>query len=119
MGELKPCPFCGDIPGYSTAYISMTGDKDEFTGSCPNCGLRLPVSWKDPMYAKMRWNTRPIEAALRARIEELTIPEDIKSMVIDGMRYAEMVSRRTGWINSADAYQKCIDWLTAYKEAQG
>lgn len=59
--ELKPCSFCGGVPVVMTMYSG--GGLSKFV-ACLNChsGTSLSI---------VEWNTRPIEDALRARIEEL------------------------------------------------
>ena len=56
MSELKPCPFCGEMP---------IGQDDRYMCSTLGCVMQEnTISAKD-------WNTRPIEDALTARIAEL------------------------------------------------
>jgi len=59
MSELKPCPFCGDMPASMKAELD---GKKRY--GCKNC---TPNLW----YTPERWNTRPIEDALNARVAEL------------------------------------------------
>ena len=57
--KVKPCPFCGDMPASMKAELD---GKKRY--GCKNC---TPNLW----YTPERWNTRPIEDALNARIAEL------------------------------------------------
>jgi hypothetical protein len=56
MTELKRCPFCGGEK-VSIQDVEFTDQVD-----CENCGYITSPS---------RWNTRPIEDELNARIKEL------------------------------------------------
>lgn len=62
MNELKPCPLCG---GSAT--------KGMFSVWCVRCGNQTPedVDITSEEIIK-KWNTRPIEDALRSHVEELT-----------------------------------------------
>jgi len=61
-GELKPCPFCG----------SKNTTLDYFEISCPQELGTLVLCGDCGSYSTVdRWNTRPIEDALNARIAEL------------------------------------------------
>lgn len=59
MTELKPCPFCGELPEV------IKEEYQECQCVTPGC----------PMYVYVckfeRWNTRPIEDALRAEVKRL------------------------------------------------
>lgn len=66
--KLKPCPFCGKEP-----YVGKTGyagcvngdtymDDKRIYDTCPITGEAM---------TKEQWNSRPIEDALRKRVEEL------------------------------------------------
>jgi Lar family restriction alleviation protein len=62
--ELKPCPFCGSDE--VTVEIRRWQDSEGYWDKmiwveCPYCNGLKPE----------KWNTRPIEAALRARVAEL------------------------------------------------
>ena len=65
MINLKPCPFCGEMP---------IGQDDRYMCSTLGC-----VMQEDTISAK-EWNTRPIEDALTARIAEL---KDVLEKVYD------------------------------------
>ena len=56
MSELKPCPFCGEMP--------------ETDGRLVQCYL-MPCSARNFKMLLDSWNTRPIEDALNKRIAEL------------------------------------------------
>jgi len=62
--ELKPCPFCGS--NALDCYIS--DDTDSSCVSCLDCKASTPP-WLDARSAHEHWNTRPVEDALRARLE--------------------------------------------------
>lgn len=66
--ELKPCPFCGKDP-----YVGKTEHVGCANGDTYMAGKRLyntcPIAG-DAM-TKEQWNTRPIEDALRKRVQEL------------------------------------------------
>ena len=73
MSELKPCPFCGTLPQANTWIFYGISETRYF---CPNqeCPLSVRTSTLE------RWNRRPIEDALTARIAEL---EEFK-MIVEG-----------------------------------
>jgi Lar family restriction alleviation protein len=71
--ELKPCPFCGS----EKVHIVYC---NEAYGVCDSCGARgksYPDEYGhiaesiDREWAVKSWNTRPLEDALRANIDEL------------------------------------------------
>ena len=57
MSELKKCPFCE----FQVSYPATSSDDNGYT-TCPNCGGKAPHSV---------WQSRPIEDALQAKIDEL------------------------------------------------
>ena len=64
--ELKPCPFCGET--------SLTIEDNQMVQDvhvlCKDCGAK--TSFDGIRYAVAgRWNVRPVERALKSRIEEL------------------------------------------------
>ena len=64
MSELKPCPFCGKEPSIyeDTGYVY-----------CPNDDCMAADSYLEKAILPVeKWNTRPIEDALNARIAELS-----------------------------------------------
>lgn len=69
---LKPCPFC---PLDKNSYIELRSVPihpyllDHYV-FCRMCGARGP-SCRTPEKAAQEWNTRPIEAAIRADSAEL------------------------------------------------
>jgi Lar family restriction alleviation protein len=63
MSELKKCPFCG-------GEAEIIYDIGWYTGSCNACGA-ISQSDLGNSGAIEVWNTRPIEDALQARIDEL------------------------------------------------
>jgi hypothetical protein len=71
--ELKPCPFCGNTQGNGMGISSAFKDKVY----C-QCGCLKPLQG---------WNARPLEDALRKKLEEL-LAKDSKPMLVtkDGQR---------------------------------
>jgi len=65
MSELKPCPFCGEMPKVNTWTMHGITESRCF---CDN--EKCPV-YLSKTIAIDDWNTRPIEDALNARIAEL------------------------------------------------
>lgn len=61
MSEMKPCPFCGAMP--------------ETDGKLVQCYL-MPCAFRRFKMPVEAWNTRPIEDALRKRIDELEAEND-------------------------------------------
>ena len=76
MSEIRPCPFCGVVP-----TISGDPDSEEYVRGyclgfvgCFNEQCPMPqdvVIEPTQKEATAKWNTRPIEDALTARIAEL------------------------------------------------
>lgn len=62
--ELKPCPFCGEIPTKIEATRSRPAEV-----LCANMAANCIAS-RASGYIE-QWNTRPIEDGLRARVAEL------------------------------------------------
>lgn len=65
MSELKPCPFCGEMP--------MLFDRPCYYYQCikEKCQGQ-EMSWNNTAQeALVSWNTRPIEDALQSRIAEM------------------------------------------------
>lgn len=62
MTEFKPCPFCGSADIH---------DDDSSWFWCMDCGYGFEYGsgWKTGWVEQ--WNTRPIEDALRAEVEQL------------------------------------------------
>lgn len=63
--ELRPCPFCGEMPKVHDWKLKGITDKRCFCDN-ENCPVYLSKT-----IAIDDWNTRPIEDALTARIAEL------------------------------------------------
>ena len=81
MSDLKPCPFCGQIPEFVYEDVEPQNDhwysgKKEHFLKC-HCGLALfDGSFHDgfgnlPEEAAKKWNARHLEAALESRVKEL------------------------------------------------
>ena len=64
MSELKLCPFCGTLPQANTWIFRGISETRYF---CPNQECPLSVR----AVTLERWNSRPIEDALTARIAKL------------------------------------------------
>jgi Lar family restriction alleviation protein len=65
MSELKPCPFCGEMPELSTRPC--------YYYQCVKSGCEgQEVSWNNTEEEALKsWNTRPIEDALCAEVAKL------------------------------------------------
>ena len=64
--ELKPCPFCGE----TSLIIEDNQMVQDVHVLCKDCGAK--TSFDGIRYAVAgRWNVRPVERALKSRIEEL------------------------------------------------
>lgn len=86
MSELKPCPFCGNAVKVAISYgYSVCNYKYWNGGVTCKCGNKLSSprfmnSRKEVKeFLVTRWNSRPIEDALRARIKELEEALSIKN----------------------------------------
>lgn len=73
--QLKPCPFCGGEPRYTTVHFA--GDSF-YTVSC-DCGMHFT----DDTDVAERWNTRATETPNRERIIELV--EELSDLVGGGI----------------------------------
>jgi len=69
--ELRPCPFCGEMPKVNNWTLKGITDKRCFCDN-ENCPVYLSKT-----IAIDDWNTRPIEDALTARIAELELRLDV------------------------------------------
>ena len=77
MDELKPCPFCGNVP-YVVEHYSIGNHyplnecdikSPIITVGCERCGITSS-------YAPEFWNHRPAEEALKAEVEKLKAEND-------------------------------------------
>lgn len=86
--ELKACPFCGKMPRENSVTLPFDVGGRRKIAQCA-CGAFLYTG---------RWNTRPIEAELQQRIDELTaeltaLREQVRWIPVsekepsDGVRY--------------------------------
>jgi len=74
--ELKPCPFCGGKAELFN-YLSNHLSKERFWIACIACTADVPSTESKEDILK-RWNTRPIEDALKAENE--TLKQKIKEL---------------------------------------
>ena len=85
--KLKPCPFCGQNSA------EMRNDKNYFTVWCRSCGaMRNELGYISKEAVTTRWNKRPIEDALRARLE--AAEELIEAFMSIGVDMDEMINIR-------------------------
>lgn len=71
MSELKPCPFCGEMPKVNDWTLKGIFDKDVIDKRCFCENGECPV-YLSKTIAIDDWNTRPIEDALNKRVAELS-----------------------------------------------
>lgn len=76
MSELKPCPFCGEMPQVNTWMMHGITESRCF---CDN--EKCPV-YLSKTIAIDDWNNRPIEDALNARIAELEAENERLSQLL-------------------------------------
>lgn len=67
--KFNPCPFCGGNHIHLEKY-DFNETQKAWKAVCNNCWFELG-RFDTCDYAHERWNTRPIESALQARIAEL------------------------------------------------
>lgn len=76
--ELKPCPFCGELPVGDDGQVATRHTDGSKWGAVSCCcsgpevrtGYEAVENWMDDAIAE--WNTRPIEDAQSAEIARLT-----------------------------------------------
>jgi len=83
MDRLKPCPYCG---------VELSGTKDLFTNGtswrCPNgCIEKMKQPMPDEEFYQC-WNTRPIENALRASLDEWKADAERLAELVEAQRNA-------------------------------
>jgi len=70
--ELKPCPFCGDIPGPDSFDFTDCSKWGAVMCCCNGpqvrTGYKKEGAWRDG--ARIAWNTRPIESRLERELAE-------------------------------------------------
>jgi hypothetical protein len=122
MGDYITCPNCGkhhDTTAYPNPYVFGERKEDEATIKLRE-GLRESINVFCEKSATIIGGAISAEfakkdetiTALRARIEELTIPDEICVTAIIALHLmAEDYSPK-------DVPQRALDWLTAYKEAK-
>lgn len=104
--KLKPCPFCGSSDLFvKRAVIAEYHDETPFIqcDSCGfaikdkelcidiNCGPKENEKFMDRQVAS-KWNTRPVEDALKAELEDLLyflrfVAEDVACNSMPGLAY--------------------------------
>jgi len=103
MSELKPCPFCGEVP---------TWDKNMAATLC-DCYAYYDLL--DPKFTK--WNNRPIEDALQARIDEL---EHKNEVLMDSYLESETINDKGELVGSLEHFRQRIaeleKQLQSYKD---
>lgn len=69
--EIKPCPFCNQIPTINTNWDDAWGDGDTECVLSVECENDICPAIKIGEVKPEDWNNRPIEDALLRRIAEL------------------------------------------------
>ena len=68
---LLPCPFCGGgCLEIVEIEIPFMENKEWFSVRCLNCKFECDTQ-KDDIIAKRKWNARPTEEALQAKLDEM------------------------------------------------
>ena len=93
MSELKPCPFCGGN-AYECDYTHPNGG-DWYFVKCDVCDAKSD-EYHTQEVANNKWNTRPIEDALRAEVEQLKADNSRMREVLD-----EIINAYDGIIKKA------------------
>ena len=84
MSDLKPCPFCGEMPKVNEWTLKGITDKRCF---CDN--EKCPV-YLSKTIAIDDWNTRPIEDALNKRIARAKELLDAEMLPYKGTRTIDL-----------------------------
>lgn len=71
MGDLKPCPFCGE-----TELSTCRDEFGERVTFCDNCGVCGPPSEDDTEQILEAWNTRATTPEVKALVEASTALRD-------------------------------------------
>jgi hypothetical protein len=80
--ELKPCPFCGEPAEKTRNYLGVV-TLEAYRCSNSFCNVNPFVSGTSYEMAAERWNTRPVEDALRDYINALeTSVFDVLSEIV-------------------------------------
>ena len=75
--ELKKCPFCG------SELVIYHSAGDVTVVRCGDCGARVDAPMGLYRNAHAAWNTRPLEDALQARIDDLEGEIELKRITLD------------------------------------
>ena len=108
--ELKPCPFCGE-----QVFTPLVSSLDDGYTRCISCGAKMQRS---------RWQTRPIEDALRLRIAELSQAVGLittlkPTMVMDTEHPLDMAKEVAEYVTVRIAELEAeIDQLTAHSDIE-
>ena len=94
MSDLKPCPFCGTTNELKECrFLDMVGMV--YSIECKKCNDTRVMSLVSMEAAKMKWNTRPAEDALKAEIERLkSIIEELTKPRTGGIKAAVQTARK-------------------------
>lgn len=83
--ELKPCPFCGDLPIEDEEEYS--GYRKRYTINCHNCGLTMFSLTKSDV--KKAWNTRDESEIkhLKSQIGDFIETIEKKNEIIENLTF--------------------------------
>jgi hypothetical protein len=69
--ELKPCPFCGNVPELGEHNVDQSSWKPRYDVACRNDKCILQRTYETQAVAVAAWNTRPIEDELLEKLQQL------------------------------------------------
>ena len=102
--ELKPCPFCG----VATDFIDV--NTGEIVPACKNIRCLVIAS----ALTVEAWNTRPLEDALQARIDEL---EHKNEVLMDSYLESETIDDKGKLVGSLEHFRQRIADLESENKA--
>lgn len=83
MPELKPCPFCRPANGCLRYFVYPPPQGPiEHIIVCENCGCSQRAESEESVCEK--WNSRPIEAALEAKVKAIRDSAEKRIVAIEG-----------------------------------